>query len=490
MTQPDEIDSMLTELDRQPAPAPAPAPAKLPQPGASYALPGAPESSQPRARRQPTRSNTWVQRVTGDNLVEQSKGKAKKCCNGRVSVPRMPKSWVRGAKVLSPLLAIGALTAVGNIVYAALEADAERERAAEYQAFLDELLATTNITSEQFETLQSYTGQEHEPQDEGAAEFDNKRIGGAAEYAGWGFPNYNTFYFSFSIISTIGYGSIVPSTDGGKLFTVIYALLGIPFCVTAVSICAAEVLYIFEWLAVSRMDQVRMAFQSYDTDSSNSLDLDEFRSALSDLGIQPSEADFQSLVDEIDADGNHVLDLDEFKHAVTILKLPIGRVARTKVRLQISVVVSFLWLFLGMFIIGHIEGWTYVDSFYFSVMTLTTVGLGDFVPSSRPGTVFGFFYCMVGLGLIALLVTAIGEFSEAVKHKAEQKAAAAVVAAAARAANAKQAVGRKSDKLLRKSPLRPTGPVADDDDPRSLLPVMRRLTDEPPARMDGTAVVR
>ena len=36
----------------------------------------------------------------------------------------------------------------------------------------------------------------------------------------WGFPNHHTFYFSFSIISTIGYGSIVPASTAGKMFTV------------------------------------------------------------------------------------------------------------------------------------------------------------------------------------------------------------------------------------------------------------------------------
>jgi len=158
------------------------------------------------------------------------------------------------------------------------------------------------------------------------------------------------------------------------------------------------------------------------------------------------EEDFQALVEEIDEDGTRSLDLKEFKHTTTMLGLPLGKVARTKVRLQISVLVSVLWLFMGMFAIELIEGWSHVDSFYFSVMTLTTVGLGDFVPQSRSGTIFGFFYCMVGLGLIALLVTAIGDFSEAVKNKAERKAHAAVVAAAAKAALASDAT-RKSMKM-------------------------------------------
>jgi hypothetical protein len=41
------------------------------------------------------------------------------------------------------------------------------------------------------------------------------------------------------------------------------------------------------------------------------------------------------------------------------------------------------------------EDWTYIDAFYFSVITLTTVGLGDFVPSTGPGIKFAYLYCMV-----------------------------------------------------------------------------------------------
>ena len=41
------------------------------------------------------------------------------------------------------------------------------------------------------------------------------------------------------------------------------------------------------------------------------------------------------------------------------------------------------------------EDWNYIDAFYFSVITLTTVGLGDFVPSTGPGIKFAYLYCMV-----------------------------------------------------------------------------------------------
>ena len=60
------------------------------------------------------------------------------------------------------------------------------------------------------------------------------------------------------------------------------------------------------------------------------------------------------------------------------------------------------------------------DAFYFSVITLTTIGLGDFVPSSAAGVYFNIFYCVLGLGLIGLLITAISDQMAALKEDLEE----------------------------------------------------------------------
>lgn len=63
-------------------------------------------------------------------------------------------------------------------------------------------------------------------------------------------------------------------------------------------------------------------------------------------------------------------------------------------------ITSLFILLIGTFVYRHLEGWSYLDSLYFSVITLTTVGYGDFSPQTSGGKLFTIFYIFIGLGMI------------------------------------------------------------------------------------------
>ncbi len=71
----------------------------------------------------------------------------------------------------------------------------------------------------------------------------------------------------------------------------------------------------------------------------------------------------------------------------------------------------FIWagilIFLGSAIFHWLEDWSWVDSFYFSVISLTTVGYGDFTPTTTLTKILAVFYVLNGVGiLLAFLDTA------------------------------------------------------------------------------------
>ena len=135
---------------------------------------------------------------------------------------------------------------------------------------------------------------------------------------------------------------------------------------------------------VMRMHAVKDAFDEFNTNKSEGsedvLDQDEFQKALQKLKVDLTEDDLKTLRVDADKDGN--IDESEFRHFVGNLTfagvdVPVGRQDRVDNRLRMTIATAVVWLLLGMGVFAHLEGWGYEDGFYFSVITLTTIGLGD-----------------------------------------------------------------------------------------------------------------
>lgn len=61
---------------------------------------------------------------------------------------------------------------------------------------------------------------------------------------------------------------------------------------------------------------------------------------------------------------------------------------------------------IGTVVYHYLEGWTWFDSLYFSVITLSTVGYGDISPQTTGGKAFTMVYVIVGIGIILSFVNA------------------------------------------------------------------------------------
>ncbi len=71
---------------------------------------------------------------------------------------------------------------------------------------------------------------------------------------------------------------------------------------------------------------------------------------------------------------------------------------------RILTIVTVIVLAAGTIFYHIVERWKWLDAFYFSVVTLATVGYGDFVPKTNAGKLFTIFYILIGVGIIATFI--------------------------------------------------------------------------------------
>jgi len=91
--------------------------------------------------------------------------------------------------------------------------------------------------------------------------------------------------------------------------------------------------------------------------------------------------------------------------------------------IQITFLLVVVTLLLGTIVFHNIENWTFLDSLYFSVITLTTIGFGDISPVTPLGKLFTIFYVFLGIGIVLTLVNLIAkrEVENQIEKKLEQR---------------------------------------------------------------------
>lgn len=201
------------------------------------------------------------------------------------------------------------------------------------------------------------------------------------DYA-WTFPK--ALLFTITIMTTIGYGHIAPKTFAGKMFCMLYALVGIPLLLVFMANIGDLMADAFRWMysrICCRWCRVRRRDSEYTPTSQHKIET---------IGA-----------DEVGKEGYMPTD-------------------KVNVPIMVNLMLIFAFLFGGAIAFADWENWDLGTALYFCFITLTTIGFGDKWPEksflnyedgigAALQMAFTVVYCIFGMTLISMCIQLMQE---------------------------------------------------------------------------------
>ncbi|XP_066562450.1 potassium channel subfamily K member 3a [Amia ocellicauda] len=160
-----------------------------------------------------------------------------------------------------------------------------------------------------------------------------------------------SFYFAITVITTIGYGHAAPSTDGGKVFCMFYALLGIPLTLVMFQSLGERINTLVKYL----LHRIKKC-----------------------LGMRRADVSMANMV-------------------------------------TIGFFSCISTLCIGAAAFSRYEEWSFFHAYYYCFITLTTIGFGDYVALQKDNALqtnpkyvaFSFIYILTGLTVIGAFLNLV-----------------------------------------------------------------------------------
>ncbi|XP_035895676.1 uncharacterized protein LOC118504801 isoform X1 [Anopheles stephensi] len=258
---------------------------------------------------------------------------------------------------------------------------------------------------------------------------------GMKSYSGntaWNFVN--GVIYSLTVVSTIGYGHISPSTTTGRALTILYAIIGIPIFLIVLAdfgklftrgikfmwAYVRRLYYTGSFRKVRKTTQVQEVMKGlnvvYDMVRRPSTD-NELQGATTTTAIpvqQPQQPTPQPQPFQRPPAEPQPAAASTGIETIPVPDTPTTPVPETfeiddEFNLPISVAIAILvaYMLFGANIYCRWENWSFFEAFYFVFISISTIGFGDYVPQHPIYMMCSILYLIFGLALTSMCINVV-----------------------------------------------------------------------------------